>query len=55
MKENARFYECPICGNIVGLIEGDMQHITCCGKEMEEMIANTTDAATEKHIKKNKK
>ena len=36
--------------NIVGLIEGDMQHITCCGKPMEEMIANTTDAAVEKHV-----
>ena len=45
MKENVRFYKCPICGNIVGLIDGDMQHITCCGKPMEEMIANTTDAA----------
>ena len=50
MKENVRFYKCPICGNIVGLIEGDMQHINCCGKPMEEMVANTTDAATEKHI-----
>ena len=27
-----------------------MSHITCCGKPMEEMVANTTDAATEKHI-----
>ena len=50
MKENARFYECPICGNIVGLIDGDISHITCCGKAMEEMIANTTDAAVEKHV-----
>ena len=50
MKENVKFYKCPICGNIVGLIEGDMGHITCCGKPMEEMVANTTDAAVEKHI-----
>lgn len=28
MKENVRFYKCPVCGNIVGLIEGDMEHIT---------------------------
>ena len=50
MKENVRFYNCPICGNIVGLIEGDMEHITCCGKPMEAMIANTTDASVEKHV-----
>jgi len=50
MKENVRFYICPICGNVIGLIDGDMNHIKCCGKPMELMIANSTDAATEKHV-----
>ena len=50
MKENVRFYRCPICGNIVGLIEGDMGHVRCCGVEMEEMIANSVDASMEKHV-----
>ena len=50
MEENVRFYRCPICGNVIGLINGDMQHITCCGKPMELMKANSTDAATEKHV-----
>ena len=50
MKENVRFYRCPICDNIIGLIDGDMEHITCCGKQMEQMIANTTDVAVEKHV-----
>ena len=50
MNENVRFYICPICGNIVGLIEGDMSRIVCCGKPMEQMTANTTDAAVEKHV-----
>ena len=50
MKENVKFYQCPICGNIIGLIEGNVEHITCCGKPMEEMIANTTDASVEKHV-----
>ena len=50
MKENVKFYECPICGNIIGLLEGEIQHITCCGKPMEQMIANTTDASVEKHV-----
>ena len=47
MKENAKFLKCPICDNIIELIDGDVQHITCCGRKMEEMKANTTDAATE--------
>ena len=50
MKENVRFYRCPICGNIVGLIEGDMGHVRCCGVEMEEMVANSVDASMEKHV-----
>ena len=51
MKEkNTVFYKCPICGNIIGLIQGDINHMRCCGKEMELMEANSTDAATEKHV-----
>ena len=50
MKENVRFYRCPICGNVIGLIDGDMEHIKCCGKPMEQMIANTTDKNKEKHV-----
>ena len=50
MKENVKFYYCPICGNVIGLIDGDMEHVTCCGKPMEQLVANTTDAATEKHV-----
>ena len=50
MKENVRFYRCPICGNIVGLIHGEMGHVRCCGVEMEEMIANSVDASVEKHV-----
>ena len=50
MKENAKFLKCPICDNIIEVIDGDVQHITCCGRKMEEMKANTTDAAIEKHI-----
>lgn len=48
--ENTRFYFCPTCGNIVGLIDGEASHIKCCGNPMQKLIANTTDAATEKHV-----
>jgi len=50
MKENVRFYFCPICGNVIGLIDGDMNKITCCGRKMELMNANSTDASQEKHV-----
>ena len=37
MKENAKFLKCPICDNIIEIIDGDVRHITCCGRKMEEM------------------
>ena len=49
-EENVKFYRCPICGNIIGLIDGDMAHVTCCGKPMELMVANSQDASVEKHV-----
>lgn len=45
-----KFYKCPTCGNVIKLVNGDIDHITCCGKPMEELTANTTDATTEKHL-----
>ena len=51
MKEkNTVFYKCQTCGNVIGLIEGDINHMTCCGKPMERLNANSVDAAFEKHI-----
>ena len=48
--ENVRFYKCKICGNIIGLISGNAGSIKCCGEQMEQLSANSVDAATEKHI-----
>lgn len=50
MKENVNFYRCTICGNVIELIEGDINHMMCCGQKMELMVANTQDAAVEKHV-----
>ena len=50
MKENVKFYQCEICGNMIGLIEGDIKNITCCEMVMNKMEANTTDASLEKHV-----
>lgn len=47
---NIKFYKCPICGNVIELLDGNINHIRCCGVEMDELIANTVDAAVEKHV-----
>lgn len=48
MKRN--FLICPTCGNLMELIQNGGQTPTCCNQKMRELIANTTEAANEKHI-----
>lgn len=50
MKEDIIFFRCNVCGNIVGLIKNGGGQLVCCGKPMEKLEANTTDAAVEKHV-----
>lgn len=50
MKETIKFYKCPVCGNVIEIIDGDVKRITCCGKNLEEIEANTIDASIEKHL-----
>ena len=45
-----KIYRCPICGNIIEVLEGDIAHITCCGISMELLEANVVDASQEKHL-----
>ena len=45
-----KLYKCEICGNIVEKVVDHGVPIMCCGKPMQEILANTTEAATEKHI-----
>ena len=45
-----KFLKCSICGNIVGLIHDGGGELVCCGKPMQELVANTEDAAQEKHV-----
>ena len=45
-----KFFRCEICGNIVGLVHEGGGPMSCCGKPMAEMTANTTDASQEKHV-----
>lgn len=49
MKKNLLYY-CPICGNIITVLEAKNGKISCCGKEMLVLEANTVDASLEKHV-----
>lgn len=45
------FYKCSRCGNFVTfLTEKTAATPVCCGVEITEVVANTTDAAKEKHV-----
>ncbi len=50
MKSEKKFFVCKHCGNIVEMIENKGVKVVCCGEPMQEVTANTVDAATEKHI-----
>lgn len=45
-----RFYICKHCGNMVGMIKSSGMKMICCGDPMTELVANTVDAAQEKHL-----
>ena len=46
----SRIFICRVCGNIVMLVHKGGGPLSCCGQPMEELVANTTDAAQEKHV-----
>ncbi|WP_085832801.1 desulfoferrodoxin family protein [Clostridium merdae] len=50
MNMEQKFFICKHCGNLVGMIQNSGAPMTCCGEKMTELVANTTDAATEKHV-----
>ncbi|MBO7278085.1 MAG: desulfoferrodoxin [Bacteroidales bacterium] len=45
-----KFYKCRHCGNIFQKIVDSKVPVVCCGEPMEELIPNTVDASTEKHV-----
>ena len=50
MCEEARFFVCKHCGNIISMVKSSGVEVVCCGEPMQELVANTTDAAQEKHV-----
>ena len=45
-----KFFKCDTCGNVAIKIVDSRVPLVCCGKPMTELVANTVDAATEKHV-----
>lgn len=45
-----KFYICKHCGNIIAFVRDNGGKISCCGEPMQELIANSVDAANEKHV-----
>lgn len=45
-----KFYICSHCKNVVVKVSDSQVPVFCCGEAMKELVANTTDAATEKHV-----
>ena len=43
-------YICRHCGNIISMISDKGVPVICCGTKMEELIPNTVEASTEKHL-----
>ena len=50
MCKEPKFYMCKHCGNMVSMFHDSGVPMICCGEEMTEIVANTTDAAQEKHV-----
>ena len=45
-----KLYICPVCGNVIELLEGNSKLIKCCNLEMEEIVPNTSGASVDKHM-----
>ncbi len=47
-----KFYRCEHCGNIAVKVVDSGVPLVCCGESMVELVADSVDAATEKHVPK---
>ena len=45
-----KLYKCRICGNVAYKVVDSGVQLVCCGEDMSELEANTTDGAVEKHV-----
>ncbi|HIU64943.1 MAG TPA: desulfoferrodoxin [Candidatus Avacidaminococcus intestinavium] len=49
MRE-VKFFICKHCGNLITMLNSTPVPVDCCGEHMTELVANTVDAAQEKHV-----
>ena len=45
-----KFFRCRHCGKVIVKVVDSTVPTICCGEPMKELVANTIDAATEKHL-----
>ena len=45
-----KFFKCAKCGKIIAVVKESACPTVCCGEDMKEIVANTVDAAQEKHV-----
>ena len=45
-----KFFICKHCGNMVGFIVNSGVPMICCGEKLTELVPNTVEASTEKHL-----
>ena len=46
----ARFFRCEHCGNVIIKAHDSKVPVMCCGEKMVELVPNTVEASTEKHM-----
>lgn len=50
MKPEHKFFICKHCGNLIAMVHSSGAPIICCGEPMTELVPNTAEASTEKHL-----
>lgn len=50
MTKVKQIYKCEVCGNIIEVLHEGVGELVCCGQPMKLMVAQTKDAAVEKHV-----
>ena len=45
-----KFYKCAHCGNVIVKVVDSGVPVVCCGAKMEELVPNTQEMGSEKHL-----
>ncbi len=50
MTQKREIYRCPICGNMIEVMNAGSGTLVCCEKPMIRLDGNNVDASLEKHV-----